>query len=383
MSLAAVSIPARSVWSVFGLPIDAVTLDEAEARVREAVKTRVPLSFVTPNLNWLMRALKDPGAMRQVRDADLSLADGAPIVWLARKLGAPIKERVAGSDLFDRLRQKRGAEAPIRVFFFGGRDGAAEKACAVLNAEDGGCIGCGALNPGYGSVPDMSAPVMINTINAARPDFVLVSLGAAKGQSWIEANQSRISAPVIAHLGAVVDFVAGTIPRAPSWIAKLGLEWLWRIGAEPALFKRYWSDGTGLLSLIFKRLRAMQAALEGQPGTGAPLIVERHGAQIEVSGDCSGAEAARFPTLILKSSEGMRAPLVDISRIGALDSAGLGALSLLISRLESDGRQLVLKGVCPAHARLLEMSGLAKPHPAVRATSAGPDLSPVSRSTTT
>ena len=382
MSALAASAPLRPVWSVFGVPIDPVTLDEAEACVRAAVKSRKRLSFVTPNLNWLMRALKDADAMAQVRQADLSLADGAPIVWLARQLGAPIPERVAGSDLFDRLRLKKLGDPPIRVFFFGGRDGAAETAVAMLNEEAAGCIGCGAINPGYGAVQDMSAPVIIDTINAARPDFVLVALGAAKGQSWIAANQARLEAPVIAHLGAVVDFVAGTVPRAPAWMSRAGLEWVWRIGAEPALFGRYLKDGLSFLCLMWGRLRAVQLDLDRQVPTGVELKVERQGAAISISGDCAGEDSARLVPLVAKLSNQMADAQMDLSGLGALDSAGLGAFARLSGRVSADNRQLVFTGASPAHARLLELSSLAIPHPAHSAPRAGRGLSNIPRSTT-
>ena len=89
----------RDVWAIMGMPLDNVTLEEAARLVERAVETRQRLSFVTPNVNWMVRALKDEQAMRQIVNADLSLADGAPVVWLARRLGMPLKERVAGSDL--------------------------------------------------------------------------------------------------------------------------------------------------------------------------------------------------------------------------------------------------------------------------------------------
>ena len=218
------------------MPIDNVTLDEAAALIERAVETRERLSFVTPNVNWMVRALKEPKAMRQIIRAALSLADGWPVVWLARKLGMPQKERAAGADLFERLRQKSGDSVrPIRVFFFGGQEGAAERAYEVLSQEAGRIVAVGWHNPGYGNVESMSGADVIEKINAAKPDFVLVSLGAAKGQDWIERNQNEISAPVIAHLGAVVDFVAGTVKRAPGWMSRAGLEWFWRILADPSL----------------------------------------------------------------------------------------------------------------------------------------------------
>ncbi len=200
----------RDVWAIMGMPLDNVTLEEAARLVERAVESRQRLSFVTPNVNWMVRALQDEQAMRQIVNADLSLADGAPVVWLARQLGMPLKERVAGSDLFDLLRKADPTlSPPIRVFFFGGREGSAQAAHDKLVEEQGRLVSVGWHNPGFGDVDSMTREDIRAKINAAKPDFVIVSLGAAKGQAWIEQNQAKLEAPVIAHLGAVVDFVAG------------------------------------------------------------------------------------------------------------------------------------------------------------------------------
>ncbi len=356
----------RDVWSVFGVPLDAVTLDEAEARVRRAVETRERLSIVTPNLNWVMRALREPRAMSQMQEADLSLADGTPVVWLARQLGAPIPERVAGSDLFDRLRRKVPGLKPIRVFFFGGRAGAADDAMAKLNREDGGLIGCGALNPGYGDVESMGAPVIFQTINRARPDFVVASLGAAKGQDWISRYQDRIDAPVIAHLGAVVDFVADTIERAPPWMRKAGLEWAWRIYAEPALWRRYLVDGVRLLGLVPNRLWVTQRDFLHLKPAGefhAEGVKASDGYDITLRGDgqADGIDSLRP---VLYRALGATGPVrIDASCLGIFDTSLLGMLALLRVRLEAAQRPFLITGLSAPQHDIFARMGLAPRRP--------------------
>ncbi|NBC20063.1 MAG: WecB/TagA/CpsF family glycosyltransferase [Alphaproteobacteria bacterium] len=353
----------RPVWSVFGMPVDAVSLEEAEAAVRAAVRERRRLSFVTPNLNWLVRALKDDTAMRQIREADLSLADGAPVVWMARKLGAPVPERVAGSDLFDRLRRKRPGEAPIRVYFLGGRAGAAEKAAERLNAENGGMIACGHLNPGYGDVASMSAPVILDTINRARADFLVVSLGAAKGQAWISANQHRLNAPVIAHLGAVVDFVAGTVPRAPESWAQNGFEWLWRIRSEPGLIGRYGRDGWALLRLVPGRLWPLQRDLAHQgeaDNVPARASFARNGAGSEVR--LSGALVSGGLDDVLAALQAARRAggeiRIDLSGACRVDAAFAGLLLTLGEAVRRAGHRLEVRGAGAGPARVLRALGI-------------------------
>ena len=113
----------------------------------------------------------------------------------------------------------------------------------MLNAENGGLVCVGALNPGYGTIEDMSGDAIIAAVNASKAEFLVVALGARKGQTWLLRNHHRLRVPVRAHLGAAVNFQAGSVKRAPRAIRKVGLEWLWRIKEEPHLRIRYWHDG--------------------------------------------------------------------------------------------------------------------------------------------
>ncbi|MEO0548327.1 MAG: WecB/TagA/CpsF family glycosyltransferase [Pseudomonadota bacterium] len=345
----------RDVWAVLGMPVDNVTVGEAAALVERAVETRERLSFVTPNVNWLVRALKDPAAMRQIVNADLSLADGAPVVWLARRLGMPLRERVAGSDLFDHLRyDDRPDAAPIRVFFFGGRDGAAEAACAALERENGRLVPAGWYNPGFGDVASMSATEIQDKINAARPDFILVSLGAAKGQAWIEHNLDALEAPVLAHLGAVVDFVAGTIRRAPGWVSRIGLEWVWRIFAEPSLWKRYWSDGTALLLLGLKRLRLLSAVSKSDQNKN--LIVTTRDDQIALSGAATLANRDKLRSAFSAAGDQNRDLTLSFHGADALDAAAIGQIRMLEKTLYARGHILHIEAG-PTLGNALEAAG--------------------------
>lgn len=330
----------RDVWAIMGMPLDNVSLEEAAQRVEHAVETRDRLSFVTPNVNWFVRALKDDDAMRQVINADLSLADGAPIVWLARQLGMPIKHRVAGSDLFDYLRRAEGDDAkPIRVFFFGGREGAAETAHRVIEQEQGRMVAAGWHNPGFGDVASMSNEDIHNKINSAAPDFIIVSLGAAKGQAWIEKNQNALDAPVIAHLGAVVDFVAGSIRRAPGWVSRIGLEWLGRIFAEPSLWRRYWDDGWGLIGLIRSRLGRLKRASDVS-GITQSITATQSGQLLKLNGDLlvANRDALRQHLKSVAQSTGDCA--LDLSEIRAIDASGLGQVRMLEQTLLRRGNRL-------------------------------------------
>jgi N-acetylglucosaminyldiphosphoundecaprenol N-acetyl-beta-D-mannosaminyltransferase len=270
----------RNLCWALGLPFDIIDLDGAESRVREAVANRVRLFISTPNTNFVVAALRDASFRDSVLHSDLSLMDGTPLVWVARLMGIPIPERVSGSDLFDRLNMP-GAP-PLKVYFFGGPLGVAALASANLNARGGPLQCVGHDEAGFGSVEDMSSDEVIERINASGADFLVVALGAGKGQAWIEHNLRQLTVPVVSHLGAVVNFVAGSVRRAPPWMRRTGLEWLWRVKEEPRLWPRYASD-----AVVFVRLIAtcvLPDSLRSLAGA------RRHGHEPDCTLESSGAE---------------------------------------------------------------------------------------------
>jgi N-acetylglucosaminyldiphosphoundecaprenol N-acetyl-beta-D-mannosaminyltransferase len=240
------------VWCILGLPFDSVVMAGAVEDLRETALANTRCFISTPNLNFVAMARGDAAFRQSVLASDLSLVDGMPLIWVARLLGIPISERVSGASVFEQLSRHSGKA--LRVYFFGGPKGVAAKACEKLNESSTGLVGVGYDMPGYGSVESMSRDDTIDRINASNADFVVVSLGAKKGQAWIERNRERLTAPLVSHMGAVVNFAAGSVQRAPVLMQRLGLEWLWRIKEEPAIWRRYAGDGVRLLGMLFTQV---------------------------------------------------------------------------------------------------------------------------------
>ncbi len=353
----------RRVWSVLGVPVDMADIAAAASAVEAAARDGKRLSFVTPNLNWLARALRDPEARRQIIDADLSLADGAPVAAIARALGAPIGGRAAGSDLFEALRARPGFRGRrLRVFFFGGREGAAEAAAAALSADHSGLEAAGFLNPGHGDVASMSDEATLAAINAANADFLVVALGAAKGQEWIDRNQGRLNAPVIAHLGAVVDFTGGSIRRAPGLWRRLGLEWAWRIREEPALWRRYRADAAAFVTIGLPRLLPqMIAPRRGSAPAGARIEIGADAVTVRLSGDLfdSGLEPVRQA---FRAAAGAgRNVRLNFAAVNRFDGAFLGLVLMLEKQAVRRGLVLETEALAPAQARTLARNAMAYP----------------------
>ena len=189
----------RNVCMILGLTFDVVDCAEAEARIRAAAAARSRLFVSTPNTNFVISCQNDTAFRKSVLHSDLSLIDGMPIVWVARLMGVPVPERVSGADIFERL--GRLGSAPLSTYFFGGPPGAAAHACDRLNEACGPltCLGFDAA--GFGDVDEMSAEATLDRINASGADFLVVALGASKGQAWIEHNLPRLEVPIVSHLG--------------------------------------------------------------------------------------------------------------------------------------------------------------------------------------
>jgi N-acetylglucosaminyldiphosphoundecaprenol N-acetyl-beta-D-mannosaminyltransferase len=365
----------RDVCCLLGLPFDAVTMAQAVARVRAAAASRTRCFVSTPNLNFLIAAQDDAGFRQSVLDSDLSLADGMPILWLAPLMGVPLPERVAGSDVFAVLREgeaDRGREAaptrtlgdPLRVFFFGGQEGIAERACERLNAEGGGLRCVGAYGPGFGSLDEMSAPAVIAQVNASEADLLVVALGARKGQAWIVRNLAGLTIPVVSHLGAVINFVAGNVRRAPAWMRRAGLEWAWRIREEPALWRRYAGDGLELLWLMVTRVMPFLVWRLVNRGGGAAPAEVAHGRKANSTGRIAlrgGLVASALAPVRQAFREAAAAGgdlVVDLGGVTRVDGAFLGLLLVLEKHVRRAGGRLVVENTPSTVRRIFRWNGV-------------------------
>lgn len=352
----------REVHCLLGLLFDAINMESAKQRIRAAETNRSPCFLSTPNLNFLVAAQSDISFRNSVINSDLSIADGMPLIWLARILGIPIRERVAGSTLFDALRNDSGKT--LSVYFFGGPDGAAEAACRHLNSEGRGLTCAGFESPGFGSIEEMSNETTIQRINASNADFLVVSLGAKKGQAWIERNRARISVPVISHLGAVVNFVAGTVKRAPVWMQNAGLEWLWRIKEDPALWRRYFWDGLALLKLLVIRVLPYAWFLLRQKPDDSQLAAavietEDDGKDyiVHLGGAWTLPNIAPLRECFSKAVLAEKNIRLEMSGVSYVDSAFVGLVMLLQGYQTQHGRQFQIEFLPEEVRRIIKYSG--------------------------
>lgn len=233
--------PARHdrVW-VGGVPVDRVTMREAVEAIEDLVRAGDGGAVFTPNVDHVVECQDNAALLAAYGRVSLSLADGMPVVWASRLLGRPVPEKVSGSDLVAPL-VERAALRGWRVFLLGGGDGVALRAGERMVADNPGLQIVGASCPRIDMAdPPEARRAMIEAIRSSRPDIVLVALGAPKQELLIDEVRGALAPAVLLGVGASLDFVAGAVRRAPPWMSRVGLEWLYRLMREPRrLWRRY------------------------------------------------------------------------------------------------------------------------------------------------
>jgi len=233
-------VPAPRRLHIAGVPVDALTAEEATAWVLRRARAGGPPGYVvTPNAQHA-GLLRESARFRQAyAGAALSLPDGVSLVWGARILGTSIPERVTGVDLFESVCQA-AAGTGVRIFLLGGRTGAAEGAARALRESYPG-LEVDTYCPPMGFESDAAeAERVAHAVRQAAPHVLFVALGAPKQEIWLQEHIVELGVPVGIGVGAAFDFHSGQVRRAPVWVRKAGLEWFFRLATEPRrLFKRY------------------------------------------------------------------------------------------------------------------------------------------------
>ncbi len=353
----------RNVWCLLGLPFDAVDMSQTVEIILETAVNQRRCFLSTPNLNFLCAAQADVQFKHSVINSELSIADGFPLILIAKLLNIPLPERVAGSDLIAVLDAKTTDKA-LKVFFFGGEEGMGAKACKIINQASSGLEAVGHYVPGFGSVDAMSTPEIIEFINQHEIDFLIVALGAKKGQAWIEQNRQQLNAPIISHLGAVINFFAGSVIRAPLTFQKWGLEWLWRIYQEPHLWQRYYSDGLQFLGLLATRVLPYWLWMQTTKVTGLfnsavlrKLIytqIETDSIEISLSGIACVDTIQPLRDIFLQAAISEKNIELNLDKTSLIDGAFIGLVLILYKHVIASGCNLVLTHASTKILRILK-----------------------------
>jgi N-acetylglucosaminyldiphosphoundecaprenol N-acetyl-beta-D-mannosaminyltransferase len=241
--------------------VDACTLDEAVDEVMRLVEHGGPALVVTPNVDHLVLLEHDPEMATAYRRASLRVADGAPLVLLARLSRTPLPGRVAGVDLTVAVLE--AAERRRRsVFFFGGAPPVLDRAVDRVRRQLPDLLVAGTASPDVelDRITDGERDAL-RSIRDARPDLLIVFLGAPKQEKWFWRREGELPPVVALAVGGTVDLLAGARRRAPQWVQRTGLEWVWRLAQDPRhLAHRYLVRDRAFLGIAARQVRRARQA---------------------------------------------------------------------------------------------------------------------------
>lgn len=351
--------------SVLGVPFAPLTQREAVARIGEMIASRQPHQVVTANVDFLVRARHDVELRRILLEADLVLCDGAPVRWASHMLGNPLPERVAGADLVPALLDAAEVKGH-RVFLLGAAEGVAARAAANIAKRWPAVKLVGHHSPPFADLLQMDHEEILRLVRTAQPDLLLVSFGCPKQEKWISMHLHSLGVPVVIGVGATIDFLAGRVRRAPTWMQRCGAEWAFRLLQEPArLHRRYRSN----LREFFPAIAAQVRRLHTTPPRGsvpcAPTLRYQPGLlEVRAGTDFTRRGLERHQRFWRTTAPFTQTCVLDGSDVVAIDATGAAFLADWRRRIRAAGGRLVLLTPSPVLREALHVLGLLDLFPA-------------------
>lgn len=349
---------AATRWPVpiLGVPLDPVSADEALSRIAGMIASGEPHYVVTPNVDILVQARRNPELHRILCEADLVLCDGQPLVWVSKLLGRALPERVAGADLAPPL-IAQAERMGHRIFLLGATPESNAQAAARLQQRHPRLQIAGYYSPPFRPLDQMDHDEIICRVRAAEPDILFVSFGCPKQEQWISMHYRQLGVPVCLGVGATIDFLAGRVPRAPMWMRHCGLEWSYRLIQEPRrLFRRYLKDALCFGPDLMAQGYAHVSAPWHRRGQAETVATGTDTLEIRATGSLDRALIEQSPAWA-PLAEGRCDCRLDVSGVNFIDDYAAAALTVWHRRLRRAGHRLVLVATSRT-ARLLQRACL-------------------------
>lgn len=227
---------AKNQCQILGIGVDRVNVAEVLEKIKSFIREKSSHEIFYVNSDCINRSFLDKEYRRIIKNADLVYPDGIGVIWASRYTNAPLSERVNLGDFLPQL-CKLCAEGGYSIFILAGAEGVAEEAVKNLKKNFPKLHIAGTY---HGYFNDGEEENIIEKINRSDCDILLVGMGVPKQEKWINRNKDRLNVPVLWGVGALFDYYAFRIKRAPVWMRRLGLEWLFRLILEPKrLWRRY------------------------------------------------------------------------------------------------------------------------------------------------
>jgi N-acetylglucosaminyldiphosphoundecaprenol N-acetyl-beta-D-mannosaminyltransferase len=249
--------------TLMGCTVDNLTMEETLGKVEGFIASGLPHQHVVVNVDKLVKASRDPELRAIINGCALVNVDGMPVVWASRLLGKPLKERVAGVDLFEAL-MRRAAEKGWRVFLLGAREEVVGKVAETYAPKYPGLLLAGYRN-GYWR--DEEEQLVAEQVRLSGADLLFVAISSPKKEQFLGKYQAHMRVPFAMGVGGTFDVAIGKVKRAPRWMQKAGLEWFYRFLQEPRrMFRRYFIEDMAFVGLLIKE--AWSTSRSKQAGQG-------------------------------------------------------------------------------------------------------------------
>lgn len=219
---------------ILDVHVHRVTMEETLCLIDHFVREGGTHHVVTLDSAMCVMARQDDQLRAIIQGADLVTPDSAGVLWASRRCGSPLPQRVAGIEIVERL-CALSAERGYRLFFLGAAPGVAQTAAEKMRLRYPGCCIVGTHDGFFSPVEE---PAIIERINQSRPDVLCVALGIPKQEKWIARNRARLNASVCIGIGGTLDVLSGRVKRAPHWMQRLNLEWLYRFLSNPRKIRK-------------------------------------------------------------------------------------------------------------------------------------------------
>jgi exopolysaccharide biosynthesis WecB/TagA/CpsF family protein len=373
----------RECISVLGIPIDNLTMTEAvdsvfrliddyrESDTPKYVAT-VNVDFITNTISWSSERSRHPELLDILRRADLVTADGMPVVWISRLMGSPLKERVAGSDMLPFI-SKKAVELNKSIFLFGARPGIADNAAKILMERYPGLKIAGTYSPditteGEAMLDSLEEDRKIVTmINQSGADILFIGLGNPKQEIWFNRNRDNIRVPVSIGVGGSFSFITGDVSRAPYWMQRNGLEWIYRIYKDPVrLWKRYFISFfklgfSILLPILLHKTGRLILKIGSQKlytSNRATINVRTEEKAVKLKMPCNATKESISDvwSFILNNKDSSF--VIDLNDTRHLDLYVMGFLVDVWSYCNSINKSMFMTGIKPCVAKLLKYNRL-------------------------
>lgn len=241
---------------LLGCQVDNLDMEETVQRIEEFIRDGSPHQHVVINADKVVKAHRDPELRQIINECALINADGMPVVWASRLLGKPLKERVAGVDLFDAV-MRRAAEKGWRVYLLGAREEVVLGVKDLYEKRYPALVFAGYRN-GYWK-PEEEVDVAAG-IAASRADVLFVAISSPKKEQFLGRYQAEMKVPFAMGVGGTFDVAVGRVKRAPLWMQKTGFEWFYRFLQEPRrMFRRYFVEDMFFFWILAKEVKGGRA----------------------------------------------------------------------------------------------------------------------------